>query len=188
VCSQLALQFTQTVILVGFECASVVPLVLGVRGGHQRCRVLIHDRRLYKTLVFSSDIQVWEVCHFIEASLLGSRRHSRHARSGSLYNDQRQEDSAYALYVATLKKAMDVVVGERRGGGGHDEGRARGRKRTGAGEEAKPWRRLISYRLKDKVCPSLHPHALNLFSYGRDWRGAMAACARVQATAGDAGG
>jgi hypothetical protein len=130
------------VLSVGFECASVVPSVLGVRVGFQRCRVLIHARRLYKTLVFSSDVHVGEVLHFlIEASL--SRRRRRR-RSGGASNSVDAHGGDYALYVTTLKKAMDVVIVD-------DQRRGGGRKKVSGAEEAMPWRRLASYRLKDKV-------------------------------------
>ncbi len=113
--------------------------------GFQRCRVLIHARRLYKTLVFSSDVHVGEVLHFlIEASLSRRRRHRRGAS-----NSADAHDGDYALYVTTLKKAMDVVIVD-------DQRRGGGRKKVSGAEEAMPWRRLASYRLKNKV-PTLRP-------------------------------
>jgi hypothetical protein len=128
------------VLSVGFESASVVPSVLGVRVGFQRCRVLIHARRLYKTLVFSSDVHVGEVLHFIIEASLSRRCH----RSGGASRSVDAHDGDYALYVTTLKKAMDVVIFD-------DQRRGGGRKKVSGAEEAMPWRRLASYRLKDKV-------------------------------------
>lgn len=140
----------QAILSVGFESQPVIPSVLGVNSGFQRCRVLIHEKRLYKTLVFTDDVFVWEVLHFLEGTVL------RNAIGGlsTAQMQSRLSVENYGLYVKSLKKVLDMYK--------HTEHTAHGSSERSASapsgvpkkiehQEAKPWRKLASYALKEKV-------------------------------------
>lgn len=125
----------------------MIPAVLGAYSGLQRCRVLLYEQRLYKSLIFTSDVLIWEVIQFLESALHNVQNKRR--LPGLLGRNFYRQTGSYALYITSVKKALELEKNQRLAEG-PDISNIANENRV---EETKPWRKLLSYNLKDKAIP-----------------------------------